>query len=198
MIAYLKGKLIQKDPTHIIMEVGGIGYFVKISLNTYTHLKELEEALLYTYLQIQENAYNLYGFIEESEKKLFLDLISVSGVGPNTAIMILSSLGAFEIKRAIVAEDVKLIQGVKGIGTKTAQRVILELKDKLKKDNTIAEAHHAGGPNYRNMSIKNEALEALVVLGIAKNVAEKNIEIIFKERGNNITVEELIKYALKM
>lgn len=198
MFAYIKGTLIHKEATHAIIETAGVGYQIKISLNTYSMLKGVgEEALLHTYLQIQENAHNLFGFSEPSEKKLFLELISVSGVGPNTAIVMLSSVSPFEIQEAIVNEDVKMLQGVKGIGAKTAQRVILELKDKIKKDFMITEGKVIGNvPTYR--SVKDEAITALVVLGIAKNVAEKNVEGIIKLKGGDVTIEEVIKLALKM
>lgn len=198
MFAYIKGILTQKEATHAIIETAGVGYHIKISLNTYSMLKSVgEEALLHTYLQIQENAHNLFGFSETSEKKLFLELISVSGVGPNTAIVMLSSVSPMEIQEAIVNEDVKMLQGVKGIGAKTAQRVILELKDKIKKDFMITEGKITGNvPNYR--SVKEEAITALVVLGIAKNVAEKNVEGIIKLKGGDVSIEEVIKLALKM
>ena len=134
MIAYLKGKLAYKDPTFVLIDISGIGYQVKISLQTYSQVKDEEQIMLLTYLHIKEDGHTLYGFKEESEKKLFLNLISISGVGPNTALMILSSLNADELEYAIIHEDVKTIQNVKGVGIKTAQRIILELKDKVKKE----------------------------------------------------------------
>jgi len=195
MFAYIKGKLTHKEATHAILETMGVGYHIKISLHTYSMLQSVgEEVLLHTYLQIQENAHNLFGFAETSEKKLFLELISVSGVGPNTALVMLSSVSPIEIQEAIVSEDVKMLQGVKGIGAKTAQRVILELKDKIKKDFMMSE--NKAVPTYR--SVKDEAITALVVLGIAKNVAEKNVEAIIKLKGGDVSIEEVIKLALKM
>ena len=133
MIAYLKGKLVHKEPTHVIVEVGGIGYQASISLNTFSEIKDKEDIRLSTYLHVREDAHLLYGFASESEKVMFLNLISVNGVGPNTAMMVLSSLTADELKSAILREDAGTLQAVKGIGGKTAQRLILELKDKLRK-----------------------------------------------------------------
>jgi Holliday junction DNA helicase RuvA len=198
MFAYIKGKLTHKEATHAIIETAGVGYYIKISLHTYGMLPQVgEDTLLHTYLQIQENAHNLFGFAETSEKKLFLELISVSGVGPNTTLVMLSSVSPLEIQEAIVQEDVKMLQGVKGIGAKTAQRVILELKDKIKKDFMLSTGKTSGNvPNYR--SVKEEAITALVVLGIAKNIAEKNVEAIIKLKGSDVTIEEVIKLALKM
>ncbi len=134
MIAYLKGKLVHKDPTFVIIDISGVGYQVKISLQTYTKIKDEEHIMLLTYLHIKEDAHTLYGFKEEAEKKLFLNLTSISGVGPSTGLMILSSLSAEELETAIVSEDYRTIQNVKGVGAKTAQRIVLELKDKIKKE----------------------------------------------------------------
>lgn len=195
MYAYIKGKIAHKEATHIILETGGLGYHIKISLHTYGLLQAVgDDALVHTYLQIQENAHNLFGFAEISEKKLFLELISVSGVGPNTALVMLSSASPQEIQEAIVGEDVKTLQAMKGIGAKTAQRVILELKDKIKRDTLITEQKAV--PHYR--SIREEAITALMVLGLAKNTAEKNVDAIIKLKGGEISLEEVIKYALKM
>ena len=195
MYAYIKGKITHKEATHIILETGGLGYHIKISLHTYSLLQAVgEEALVHTYLQIQENAHNLFGFAEISEKKLFLELISVSGVGPNTALVMLSSASPQEIQKAIVVEDVKTLQAMRGIGAKTAQRVILELKDKIKSDTLISEQKAV--PHYR--SIREEAITALMVLGLAKNTAETNVDAIIKIKGGEISLEEVIKYALKM
>lgn len=195
MIAYLKGKLAYKDPTHVIIEVQGIGYEVKISLHTYTALGEREDCRLFTYPHIKEDAHTLYGFHELSEKKMFLDLISINGVGPGTGLMILSSLNPDELQQAIVNEEVKTIQGVKGIGAKTAQRIILELKDKMKK----GESPYITGTNATpsHNTVRSEALSALVTLGINRGVAEKNLDTILKKHQGMITLEELIKLALK-
>lgn len=195
MIAYLKGKLAYKDPTHVIIEVQGIGYEVKISLHTYTALGDREDCRLFTYLHIKEDAHTLYGFRELSEKKMFLDLISINGVGPGTGLMILSSLNPDELQQAIVHEEVKTIQGVKGIGAKTAQRIILELKDKMKKGESPYISSTNSTPSHN--TVRSEALSALVTLGINRSVAEKNLDTILKKHQGMITLEELIKLALK-
>ncbi len=201
MYAYIDGKLTHKDPAYVIIDVNGVGYEIKISLQTFASLKEgNERCKLFIYLSIKEDAHTLFGFREKEEKNLFLDLISVSGIGANTALVMLSSLSSGEIKTAIVSEDVKTIQSIKGIGIKTAQRAILELKDKLRKEDLI------GGPSTsstlsafssQNNHVKNEALAALITLGIPKNVAEKSIEAILKKETEAITVENLIRQALR-
>ncbi|MEM9857522.1 MAG: Holliday junction branch migration protein RuvA [Bacteroidota bacterium] len=195
MIAYLKGKLVLKEPTHILLDVGGIGYHINISLSTFSDLKDKEDTLIHTYLHIKEDSHTLYGFSHESEKHMFMHLISISGIGPSTGLMIQSSLTSGELKEAIASEDVKTIQSVKGVGAKTAQRVILELKDKMRKEGFETTGKEIVSPS-RN-TVKNEALSALVTLGINKNAAEKSIDSILKNSGNTITLEELIKLALK-
>ncbi|MEQ9285337.1 MAG: Holliday junction branch migration protein RuvA [Cyclobacteriaceae bacterium] len=195
MITYLKGEIVVKDPTFLVMEVSGIGYEVKISLNTFGHLKEATNTQLHTYLHIKEDAHTLFGFHEESEKKRFLDLISISGVGPSTALMVLSSLSAEELQSAIVNGDVKTISGVKGIGQKTAQRIILELKDKMSKEDLLDKS--VGISLSKGNTVKNEALSALATLGINKAAAEKTIDRIMKENDGDVSLEELIKLALK-
>ncbi len=200
MITYLDGKLAHKDPAYVIIDVGGVGYEVRISLQTFGALRDTgERCKLNTYLSIREDAHLLFGFYEMDEKKLFLDLISVSGIGANTALMMLSSLSAAEIRHAILSENLRVIQSIKGIGSKTAQRVILELKDKLKKDSyaTGAGAGSLNIPGRANNTVRNEALSALVTLGIARNVAEKSIDAILTKEGDQVTVEQLIKLALR-
>lgn len=194
MIAYIEGKLVHKEPAFIIIDVNGIGYQIKISLNTFIAVKDTETAKLHTYLHIKEDAHTLYGFYDIREKDIFLHLISISGVGPGTALMISSSLNVEELKKAIVNGDVNTIQKIKGIGAKTAQRIIIELKDKLIKEG-VAFEENIVAPHYNTM--KTEALTALTTLGIAKNIAEKSIESILKNSSNSITLEELIKQALK-
>ena len=195
MISYLKGQIVTKDPTYLVMDVGGIGYEVKISLNTFGYLKEADATLLHTHLHIKEDAHTLFGFHEESEKKRFLQLISISGVGPSTALMILSSLSAEELQHAIADGDVKTISGVKGIGQKTAQRIILELRDKISKEDLLDKA--VGISLSKGNTLQNEALSALSTLGINKAVAEKILDKILAETDGNISLEELIKLALK-
>ena len=196
MIAYIDVKLTFKSPTFVIIEAHGVGYQIKVSLNTYSQLPDNEKCKLHTYLHIKEDAHTLFGFADQTEKKLFLDLISISGVGPGTAIIVLSYLSPNEVMEAIVREDVKTIQGVKGIGVKTAQRIILELKDKIKRENLTSDI-----PNIsispRN-TVKDEALTALLMLGVAKPAAEKNLEIILKREGGHLSLEDLIKHALRI
>ena len=194
MIAYLKGRLVHKEPTLVIVEVAGIGYQASISLNTFSEIKDKEEIRLATYLHVREDAHLLYGFASESEKVMFLNLISVNGVGPNTAMMVLSSLTAEELKSAILREDAGTLQAVKGIGGKTAQRLILELKDKLRK------APSDGTPTLPGMvnnTLRQEALTALTTLGIARAAAEKSIDAVLRKSGITISLEDLVKQALK-
>ena len=195
MIAYLKGKLVHKEPASVVVEVNGIGYQVSISLHTYSGIKDKEDIRLSTYFHVREDAQILYGFGSEVEKQMFQHLISVNGVGPNTAMVMLSSLPPEELRSAIVREDAPALQAVKGIGGKTALRLILELKDKLKKE-SVDETPSNGGL-VRN-TMRQEALTALVTLGIGKAAAEKSIDTVLKRAGGGtITLEELVKQALK-
>jgi len=196
MIAYLSGKLAFKDPTYVVIDVGGVGYQVKISLQTYSKIKDEEQIRLLTFLHIKEDAHTLYGFKEESEKKLFLLLISINGVGPNTGLMILSSLSTEEIEHAILAGDVATIQAVKGIGVKTAQRIILELKDKVGKQG-VGETTTPLGFLKTSNKTREEALQALITLGFPKATAEKNITLVLKKTDGEISLEDLIKASLK-
>ncbi len=197
MIAFLKGRLSLKEPTHVIMDVAGVGYFVRISLQTYAALKDTDEAvLLHTVLIIREDAHTLFGFHTTAEKELFEHLISVSGIGPAIAVVMLSSLGTAEIRQAIVTEDLKTIQNIKGIGAKTAQRAIIELKDKLKKEIPV----DAGSSllfGSHPLTLRSEALAALVTLGIPRATAEKSVDNILKRTGGDISLEELIKLSLR-
>jgi len=195
MIAFLKGRLAYRDPTHVLIEVNGVGYHVNITLQTFSAIKEQENILLYTHLSIREDAHVLFGFATETEKKLFQQLISVSGVGPSTAIVMLSYMNEHELKTAIVREDAAALQSIKGIGGKTAQRVIIELKDKLKKESW--EETQPLIPSGLNNTVKREALSALLTLGLPKAVAEKSIDSVLKKSGNTITLEDLVKQALK-
>ncbi len=196
MIAYLSGKLVFKDPTFVIIDVGGVGYHVKISLQTFTKIKDEEQIRLLTFLHIKEDAHTLYGFREESEKRLFLLLISINGVGANTGLMILSSLSTEEVEQAILSGDVATIQAVKGIGIKTAQRIILELKDKVGKAGA-GEASTPLGFLRGSNKIREEALQALITLGFSKALAEKNIALVVKKTDGEISLEDLIKASLK-
>lgn len=192
MYAYIDGKLSFKCPTYVVIEAGGVGYQINISLHTFSQLADQERCKLYTWLHVKEDAHTLYGFADEGERRLFLHLISVSGIGPNTGRMILSSITPQEIQAAIVKGDVPLIQRIKGIGPKSAQRLILELQDKLKK-----EGHDSLISMPQNNTIKDEALSALVMLGFAKNAAEKALDQAIKAENESLTVEALIKIALK-
>ncbi|MBP7389314.1 MAG: Holliday junction branch migration protein RuvA [Chitinophagales bacterium] len=197
MIAYLQGKLTLKTPTHVFMETSGIGYMLKISLNTYTTLQHLESCKLHTSLVVKSenqsvSGFDLYGFYEEAEKDLFEKLISVSGVGAATARMMLSTFKPDEIRQAILMENEAMIQSIKGIGPKSAKRLILELKDKMGKP--LAEYNLTSSAN--NM-IKEEALSALVALGFSKQAADKVIVKLLSSGGNQ-SVEGLIKDALKL
>lgn len=195
MIAFLKGRLVHKDPTYVILDVGGIGYQITISLATYSEIKDQENILLHTHLAIREDAHILFGFSKEGEKKLFQQLISVNGVGPSTAIVMLSYMNSSELKSAIVSENVTALTSIKGIGGKTAQRVIIELKDKLKKetfDDTQSPVLAAG-----HNTLRREALSALLTLGLPKAAAEKSVDTVLKKSGNTITLEDLVKQALK-
>jgi len=195
MIAYIKGKIEKKDPSYVIIDVNGIGYRILIPLTTYSAIKNLDTCLLHTYLHIKEDSHTLFGFYNETDKDLFLNLISINGVGPATGIMMLSSLSSEEIVNAILFEQVNTIQSVKGIGGKTAQRIILELKDKIGKEMLGKGSEQI--INSQSNTIKNEALSALVTLGINKNVAEKSLNAILRNSGGDISLEELIKRALK-
>lgn len=192
MYAYINGKLVFKCPTYVVIDVGGIGYHINISLNTYAALGDKESCKLYTWLHVKEDGHTMYGFYDEGERRLFLHLISVSGIGPNTGRMILSSITPSEIQIAIVKGDVPLIQRIKGIGPKSAQRMILELQDKLKKEGPDS---LISMPNHN--TAKDEALSALVMLGFNKNVAEKSLDAASKSSTENLSVEALIKIALK-
>jgi holliday junction DNA helicase RuvA len=195
MYAYIEGKLALKEAAHVVIDVQGVGYDIKISLNTFAAVKTVDRCRLHTYLHVKEDAQTLYGFSTFEEKELFLYLISISGVGPGTALMVLSSLPADELKDAITSENVKAIQSVKGIGAKTAQRIILELKDKILKAGYEAKTDIFSGQAYN--TIQEEALSALITLGINKVAAEKTVNAILKKSGSDITLEEVIKQALK-
>jgi holliday junction DNA helicase RuvA len=195
MIAFLKGRLAHKEPTFVMVDVNGVGYQANISLQTYSEIKDQENIFLFTHLAIREDAHVLFGFSQESEKKLFQQLISVNGVGPSTAIVMLSYMNSQELKTAIVPENTAALQSIKGIGGKTAQRVIIELKDKLKKE-TWEESIPLVSAGPHN-TIRKEALSALLTLGLPKAAAEKSVDAVLKKSGNTITLEDLVKQALK-
>lgn len=191
MIAHLQGRMVEKSPTDVVIECNGVGYQVNISLHTYSLLPDSESVKLYTYLQIKEDAHTLFGFAEKAERELFKLLISVSGVGAGTARTMLSSLEPRQVIGAIASGNDGVIQAIKGIGAKTAQRVILDLKDKVLKLYDLEEVSVAG---YNTN--KDEALSALEVLGFNKKLAEKALEKVLKENPS-ANVEMMIKQALK-
>ncbi len=196
MIAYIAGALTHIEPTHAVIEASGVGYHIRISLTTYSAIKGVVgNCKLHTHLQIKEDGHTLFGFSDSIEKKVFQELISVSGIGPGTAMVMLSSMDAAGVQQAIASEDLRAIQSIKGIGTKTAQRVLLELKDKMKKDIVLVDNQST---SYLHNTKRNEALSALITLGITKNIAEKNLDSIIKKEGENVSLEQLIKFALKM
>lgn len=191
MYEYIRGIIIERNPAHIIIEAGGIGYFVNISLNTYSKFNQKQEGLIYLHQVIRDDAHVFYGFADKSERDLFRSLISVNGVGSNTAIMMLSSLTPDEIAVAVTTENVAVLKAVKGIGIKTAQRIIIDLKDKLGKLYETDQIFLSP-----NNTILNESLSALVMLGFVKRDAEKVVSKILQEQPQT-TVEGVIKQALK-
>ena len=195
MINHIKGRIEEVNPAYVIIETpGGVGYYVNISLATFSEIRDKAEIKLLTHFIVKEDAQVLYGFATEEERELFKLLISVNGIGPNTSRLILSSMSVGEVINAIATEDVKSIQSVKGIGAKTAQRVIIELKDKAKKA-TWADATKINATYNNN---KYEALSALVALGFPKSGAETVLDKIIKAEGIQLSVEELIKKSLKL
>ncbi len=192
MITYISGKLVEKNPSYAIIETNGVGYFLHISLQTFSAMKDQEACKLHTYLSVKEDSHTLYGFADIEERELFKQLISVSGVGTNTARMMLSSLNSQEIIGAIASGNVDALKAIKGIGAKTAQRVILDLKDKIGKvgvsDNIFVSP---------NNTLKTEALSAMLVLGFDKKATEKTIDTVLAKNPQIKDVEELIKYSLK-
>lgn len=191
MITHISGKLIEKNPSNVVVECNGLGYYLPISLQTFSKIPDRENVKLYTYLNIRDDAHILFGFADKTEREIFKFLISVSGVGPSTAITMLSSMDSEEIQRAIASEDVEKIKSVKGIGIKTAQRVIVDLKDKILKTYELSE-----DISVSNNTVKNEALSALEVLGFSRKKVDSAIQVILQD-SPDISLEELIKKALK-
>ena len=191
MYEYIKGMLVEATPAYAVLDCGGVGYYLHISVNTYSRIASSTEILLYVHQIVREDALLLYGFFTREERSLFRALISVSGIGANTANVMLSSMSVDEITGAILTENVNAIKGVKGIGVKTAQRVIIELKDKVGKDAAVLE-----NLTMSVAPVKEEAQAALVALGFAKTVVSKTLDKILAGK-HGVTVEELIKLALK-
>lgn len=193
MYSYLKGKLVEKTPTYVTLDVNGVGYQVHISLNTYSQIGDQENCMLLCHFVVREDAQLLYGFITENERMLFRHLISVSGIGANTARLILSSMSPDDLFSIITSGNAAALQKVKGIGGKTAQRIIIDLQDKLGKQEIIPE----------NLSVshntkRDEALSGLVILGFSKNVAGKAVDKVLATNGEDTSVEQIIKGALQI
>ena len=192
MYEFLSGKLAEKNPTYVVVENNGIGYMINISLNTFSKIKDQNEAKLFTHFYVREDAQILYGFADETERELFRFLLSVSGVGASTARLILSSLTTEEVYEAITQGNAPVLQSVKGVGGKTAQRIIIDLRDKLTKAGIELEK-----VDFSHNTIKDEALSGLLILGFNKTTADKAVSRILKQ-GSVDSVEELIKEALKI
>jgi len=192
MIEHIKGKLVEKSPTHAVIDCGGVGYFLNISLNTFSKIPDRESLMLFSHLVVREDAQMLYGFFEKEEREIFRMLISVNGVGVNTARIILSTLTPGQAQEAIISENVDLLKSVKGIGAKTAQRIILDLRDKVGKDLEISDISQ-----LKHNSSKEEALSALEVLGFTKKQSTKVVDKFLKNEPG-LSVEDLIKSALKV
>lgn len=193
MFAYIKGKLTFKSPTDVYIETNGVGYHLFISLNTFSAIEKLDEVLLYTHFHVKEDNQSLYGFFSKEEKELFQLLISVSGIGPNTARVVLSSMQPYDVSMAIAHEDVATFNRVKGIGPKTAKLIILDLKEKVlkyvdQKNISISQNHNTD---------RNEALSALIALGFPKNSVEKVLNKVISNASESLSVEQLIKEVLK-
>jgi Holliday junction DNA helicase RuvA len=192
MIAQLTGKFLYKTPTQLVIDCNGVGYEVNISLHTFSAIQHLDFGTLFTFLKVAEDAHTLYGFSEIAEKQIFIMLLSVSGVGSATARMMLSSLKPLEVQQAILTGNLKLLESIKGIGKKTAERIVLELRDKVGKQTTIVAT---SSPSYN--TTHNDALEALVALGINRILAEQAIKKVPNQAVGTMSVEELIKQVLK-
>lgn len=193
MYAFIEGKIAELNPAGVVIDCHGVGYQVNISLNTYSKLHGKESFRLFTHLVVREDAMVLFGFADEAERSVFQQLISVSGIGPNTARLILSALSPDEVIDAIVNENVKILQSVKGIGGKSALRLIVDLKGRLSKESISKEIF-----GLKHNTGKAEALSALVMLGFNKTAAEKALDSIIKSEGSALPVEQLIKNALKI
>ncbi len=195
MYEYIQGNVIRRQPTHVVVEAGGIGYLLHITLFSYDQITEGKALKIYTWLQVQEDAHRLWGFIEPAERDVFLHLVSVSGIGPNTARLILSGMNPEECRQAILTDNELAFKQVKGVGPKTAKRVIMELKDKILKTSgdtvTIK-------PGHSRQQAVEEALAALITLGFVKNQAEKAISQIIRDEGRELPTETLVRMALRM
>ncbi len=192
MFEYIKGKNVESTPTYIVIENSGIAYVINVSLNTYTEVRGREECLLYIHQVIREDAHQLFGFATKPERDLFRMLISVSGVGANTARVMLSSLKPAELQEAIMEGNVNTLKSIKGIGAKSAERIIVDLRDKIGRGEKLEQI-----VSHQDNTIKEEALSALVMLGFHKGMAQKAVNKLYAEE-DNLSVEDMVKKALKM
>ncbi|MBC8266765.1 MAG: Holliday junction branch migration protein RuvA [Flavobacteriales bacterium] len=190
MITHIKGRLVEKTPTFVVIDCNGIGYKLNISLQTYSNIKQ-ENCMLFTHLWVKEDSHTLYGFFDKDERTLFRGLISVSGVGPTTAQVVLSTFSPNETRQYIITGDVAALQSVKGIGAKTAQRIIIDLKDKLGKGISTTDI-----PLLQDNDLRTQALSALVALGFTKKVAEQKVDKTLRNTSEELSVEGLVKSAL--
>lgn len=195
MFDYIQGKVVARQPTHVVVEAGGIGYLLNITLNSYDLIEEGKVEKVYTWLQVQEDAHRLWGFKEPAERDVFLHLVSVSGIGPNTARLILSGMTPEECRQAILTDNELAFRQVKGVGPKTAKRVMMELKDKMLK--TAGDPLHMKAGSNKNQSVE-EAMAALITLGFVKSQAEKVISQIIRDEGRDQPTETLVRMALRM
>lgn len=195
MFDYIQGKVITRQPTHVVVETGGVGYMLHITLNSYDQIEEGKEEKVFTWLQVQEDVQRLWGFKEPAEREVFLYLVSVSGIGPNTARLILSGMTPDDCRQAIMTDNELAFRQVKGVGPKTAKRVIMELKDKILKSAGDPLAIKAG--SQKNKSVE-EALAALITLGFLKSQAEKILSQIVRDEGRELPTETLLRMALRM
>ena len=195
MFDYIQGKVVARQPTHVVVEAGGIGYLLNITLNSYDLIEEGKVEKVYTWLQVQEDAHRLWGFKEPAERDVFLHLVSVSGIGPNTARLILSGMTPEECRQAILTDNEVAFRQVKGVGPKTAKRVMMELKDKMLK--TAGDPLSVKAGSNKNQSVE-EAMAALITLGFIKSQAEKVISQIIRDEGRDQPTENLVRMALRM
>ncbi len=195
MFDYIQGKVVSRHPTYVVLETGGIGYMLHITLHGYNQIEDQAIQKIYTWLQVQEDAHRLWGFREPAERDVFLHLVSVSGIGPNTARLILSGMTPDECKNAILTDNELAFRQVKGVGPKTAKRVIMELKDKILKSGGESIPVKSGGQPKQSVE---EALSALITLGFTKGQAEKTLSQIVREAGKEMSTEALVRMALRM
>lgn len=195
MYEYIQGRIVSRHPTHVVIETGGIGYFLHITLQSYDQITEGADHKVYTWLQVREDVQQLWGFMEPIEREVFLHLISISGIGPNTARLILSGMTPEECRQAILTENEIAFKQVKGVGPKTAKRVIIELKDKMLKTGGDQLTIKSGSSKNQSMA---EALSALITLGFIKSHAEKALNQITKESGADLPTETLVRMALRL